>query len=169
MNRPSFDPTTWWSAAGSCHPKPIPAGRVVILPFQNPINLTRPWYIICSAQGSQFSHSFSVLRLSLTLLISQHLWYVPIHTDISTSLSFQPPPSLIYIELSTSIIANLHWSLNLHHRWSTSSSWPPSSPICTDLSTSIITDLRFSSIHHHCFAISVIHHLQSASQGCSFH
>ena len=115
MNRPLFDPTTWWLAVGSCHPKPIPAGQVAILPFQNPINLTRPWYIICSAQGSQFSHSFSVLRLSLTLSISQHLWYVPIHTDISTSLSFQPPSSLIYIELSTSIIANLHWSLNLHH------------------------------------------------------
>jgi len=58
-------------------------------------------------------------------------------------------------------------AFNLHNRRSVLSSQPSSSPIWAELSTSII-DLRFSSIHHRWSVISAVHHLRSASQGCSF-
>ena len=123
---------------GSYYPKPISTGWVADLPFHNPIHPTWPWCIIFNAQGSQFSHSFLVLRLSLTLSISQHLQYVPIHTDISISPSFQRPSLPIYVVLSTSIIANLRWALNLHHCRSALISQPPSSPICNSLPFTIV-------------------------------
>ena len=128
---------------GPCHPNSISAGRVASLSFQNPIHPTRPWYIIFNAlRFSVFSFFLNLKALSHSLNISNMC--------------------------RSTLISQYRQALNLHHRRSVPSSQPPSSSIYADLSTSIITDFRFSSIHHRRSAISAIHHLWSASQGCCF-
>ena len=125
------------------------------LPQPDPPDPTVMYNLQCSG--------FSVLSLFLSLKALSH------SLNLSTSpICADPHWYLNIAELSTSIIANLRRPLNLHHHQSAPSSQPPSSSICVDLSTSIITNLQVSSIHHCRFAISAIHHLWSASQGCSF-
>ena len=76
---------------------------------------------------------FSVLSFFLSLKALSH------SLNLSTSLICANPHwYLNIVELSTSIIADLHRALDLHHRQSALISQPPSSPICDSLPFTIV-------------------------------